>query len=214
MKDYSKWMSPNSDSEEILFDLCEKSKVKINDFTAGAVSYEAVINDANEWQKDVDLIILIKKSEYNIHCGDYIQANNQCFLVLFSPEDRNFFWSVKVRKCHSLIRWLNETGSIKEIPFLLDNVINSLGIEMGRVVNLPDEERRILIQRNSDTLKFAKSKRFIFDNRGWKITAIDGLSRENIIVITLLEDTINTYIDNVDECIANFKNEKTSKPGI
>ncbi|EGL20055.1 MULTISPECIES: hypothetical protein [unclassified Paenibacillus] len=204
MKDYSKWMSPNSDSEEIVFDLCEKSKVKINDLSTGSVTYDAIINDANEWQKDVDMIVLIKKTVYEIKTGDYIEIDNTPYIVLFQAEDRDFFWSVRVRKCHSRLKWTNKAGQLIEVPFWLENVTSAVGIESGKIINLPNEERKVTIQFNVDTAQIGKSHRFILDRRAWKVSAIDGLSRANLLTLTLQEVAISSS-DKVEEGIAYNK---------
>jgi hypothetical protein len=101
MKNYSLWMNTNgSEHEEVAYDMCEKSLVTINDSIA---EYECVINDANEWQKKVDVIALFKKSVYLIQIGDFIKQNEKIYLSIFESEDRDFYSSVKMRLCNSTL---------------------------------------------------------------------------------------------------------------
>jgi hypothetical protein len=99
MKDYSRWMNEGSSAEEVVYDLSAKSQIKINNDEA--TLYESIINDANEWQKEVDLIWLIKKSLFTPKHGDYITFNGKKYLSVFVPEERDFFWSSKMRLCNS-----------------------------------------------------------------------------------------------------------------
>lgn len=98
MKDYSRWMTSGEESEDLIYQMAEKSQVTVNDEVS---LYESIINDANEWQKEADIIWLIKKNLYSPVRGDYITYNNQQYLSVFVPEDRDFFWSSKMRLCNS-----------------------------------------------------------------------------------------------------------------
>jgi hypothetical protein len=99
MKDYSKWTNVQSDSLSLMYDLADKEKIVIND---NSVDIECIVNDANEWQKDVDKIFLIKKDVATVYYGDYIKYNNADYLVYFDIEDRDLFWSVKARRCNNI----------------------------------------------------------------------------------------------------------------
>jgi hypothetical protein len=98
MKNYNLWMNSSDDSEEIVYGLTEKSLIKINNSTVG---FECIVNDANEWQKDVDLIWLISKLVYTPSFGDFIEYQSNYYLNVFSPEERETYWSSKARLCNS-----------------------------------------------------------------------------------------------------------------
>ncbi|EGL17485.1 MULTISPECIES: site-specific integrase [unclassified Paenibacillus] len=67
MKNYNNWMIQTSyEPKSTAFDLCEKTKVKIN---GSSEKIECIINDANEWQTDITIILLIRKGVYDIKTG-------------------------------------------------------------------------------------------------------------------------------------------------
>lgn len=98
MKNYNNWMTSSDNSEEIVYDMTEKSLIKINKSNS---NYESIINDANEWQKDVDLIWLIKKPLYTPNFGDFIEYQGYFYLNVYMPEERETYWSSKARLCNS-----------------------------------------------------------------------------------------------------------------
>jgi hypothetical protein len=101
MKNYNLWMTTNgNEHEEIVYDMCEKSLVTVKGSIA---EYECVINDANEWQKNVDVIALFKKSVYLIQIGDFITESDKTYLTIYETEDRDFYSSAKMRLCNSTL---------------------------------------------------------------------------------------------------------------
>jgi hypothetical protein len=98
MKNYNAWMNSSDNSEEIMYDMCEKSLIKINN---SSTEYEIIVNDANEWQKEVDVIWLVKKSIFQPNVGDFIEFQGNKYLSVFVPEERETYWSSKARLCNS-----------------------------------------------------------------------------------------------------------------
>jgi hypothetical protein len=111
MKNYNAWMNSSDNSEEIVYGMADKSLIKINN---SPTAIESIINDANEWQKDVDLIWLISKSHYTPSFGDFIEYQSNFYLNVFPPEERATYWSSKARLCNSTYPIkLNKTKTLK-----------------------------------------------------------------------------------------------------
>lgn len=162
MKNYNNWMTTNfNESEDIVFEMSPKTKVNIN---KSIQEYEAIINDANEWQKNVDEIILIKKDVFNIQFGDYISHDNKVYLIKHLVEDRDFFWSGKIQLCNNTLNI--QTGTTKtqtdtdpmgrpiyeETPTYtnFDAIVKSKSYqsEHNEQINIPDNRLLITIQYN------------------------------------------------------------------
>ena len=194
-------MTTGDNSEEIVYDMSPKTKVTIND---SLVEYDAIINDANEWQKNIDEIILIRKDIFNIEFGDYINHDNKTFLIKHEIEDRDFFWTGKMQLCNNTI--ILQTGTTKTIsgydpmgrPIYAEIPIDSTfpAIVQSRLyltenneqVNIPDGRLHVTVKYN-DTIK----KGMTFTMYGDKYQ-INGIDYSNTIngkgTITLFADMV------------------------
>jgi hypothetical protein len=98
MKNYSQWMNQTDNSEDLVYEMASKDLVKIN---GSETDYEVIINDTNEWQKEVDLIWLVKKNVFIPNIGDYIKYKDLFYLNVHLSEERETYWSSKARLCNS-----------------------------------------------------------------------------------------------------------------
>jgi Bacterial Ig-like domain (group 2). len=142
-----------------------------------------------------------------IEHSDTDYENKKYYLLLKTEHLRGGFDHSIMLKCHGILRWINQYGEIKEIPFTYrSDTVSTYGIENGKFINISNERRNILIPLNEETSQFKKEKRFIFDGRAWKIITKDSIEFDNIIHLILEEDQINTATDNVDLEIADYFN--------
>jgi hypothetical protein len=186
MKNYNTWMNSSDNSEEIVFDMCEKSLIKINNF---ATEYEIIVNDANEWQKDVDVVWLVKKSIFQPNVGDYIEFQGNKYLNVFVPEERETYWSSKGRLCNStypiklnkttVLKGHNTLGKpITQDVYEIDRLEPCI-VETGNYTG--DTDNQLVIPKNtmyitmkyqpSDTIKV--NYEFTMYNNKYKIVDID-----------------------------------------
>lgn len=192
---------PKNASEEIVFNMAEKSVVKINNSTS---DFEGIVNDANEWQKNVDNILLIRKSVYDIQHGDWVTYNSHDYLVIFEPEDRDFFKSAKMRKCNTSLPLSGEPelvdtgetdwrgdpiyeevpGEPIYLPCIVESRVNAEGV--SEAINLP--EGTLLI-----TIPFTEHKDLVRDGsitvygEPYKIYNVDqtqSLNKTGILIIS------------------------------
>ncbi|MFE4571296.1 Ig-like domain-containing protein [Paenibacillus chitinolyticus] len=201
MKNYNNWMIHTSfEAESTAFDLCEKTKVKIN---GSSEKIECIINDANEWQTDITIILLIRKGIYDIKTGDIVDCLGSQYIIHYEVEDRDFFWAAKAKRCTGLLNWIDFSGKIHSAAYAFKNdTTSNFGLTEGLMISTGNERRQIIIQLNKDTKQLNKTKRFILDERAWKITSFDRL-QNGLIFIVLQEDEISTN-DNLDLEIADY----------
>lgn len=182
MKDYNDWyIAATSNHEEKVFDMCNKSQVKINSST---IFYECIINDANEWQENVDAIILIKKSVYsNLKSGDIITSGNENYIVFFKPEDRDFFWSAKMRLCNNTLSFY-KNGILSQLIKLPCIVFDgSITDDDGKFMILPDNQIIVKCPNIEETEIFTSGFRFILGKNVYKIIA----EPQDVVEIGLLK---------------------------
>jgi hypothetical protein len=139
-----------------------------------------------------------------LNYGDYILWQGDYWLVLQVDNMGDVYQRGYMQKCLSSLKWLDENGEVKEAWFTYKtDSSRGLGLEQGKVMLLPNERRYIFLQNNSDTVKLEKGKRFIFDNRSWRVTSIDRLNT-GLIYFELEEFDINPASDNVVLRIADY----------
>jgi hypothetical protein len=186
MKNYNTWMNSSDNSEEIVFDMCEKSLIKINN---SSTEYEIIVNDANEWQKEVDVIWLVKKTIFQPNVGDFIEFEGNKYLNVYISEERETYWSSKARLCNStypiklnkttVLKGHNQLGKpIKEEVYEIDRLEPCI-VETGNYTS--DTDKQLVIPRNTMyiTMKYQPSDTLVVNyeftmyNNKYKIVDID-----------------------------------------
>lgn len=185
MRDYkSLYVPPESNSEEIVFDKCEKTQVKINGSTD---NYNCIMNDANEWQTDVDMIFLVKKSDYsNLKTGYTftVSDSGKSYITFFDTEDRDFFTSAKCRLCTHTLSVIKNTISLA-IPCIVSKQL-TWGLEDTRFFQLPSNQIYVTIPNTSDTQLIDYNDVFQIGNRSkFEVIAIDDVTKGGLIVLTM-----------------------------
>jgi hypothetical protein len=103
------------------------------------------------------------------------------------------------------LKWLDSNGLQKEryFTFKSDSSTN-FGVQDGRIMTLGNERRNLMAPLDDDTKLIGKDKRFIFDGRAWKVSSVDRISVDGLIILTVDEDEIRPSIDNVELGVANY----------
>lgn len=157
----------------------------------------------NSDSKDLKNFAVPFDSEFSL--GDTIHWKDSYWLAIHFDEMSEVYKRGILRKCLSTLKWLNESGEVKETWFTYSGESTSnFGVDEGRFIVLDKDRRQIIIKNNKDTSKdIDNDSRFIFDDRAWKVTSIDKLE-ENLMYLVLNADQINTAKDNVELRIANY----------
>lgn len=149
------------------------------------------------------------KREDNIKAGDIVEfahssdRNLDTYILMKAVETRESFDLSIMQKANGTLKWLDPDGAIKETPFTLKFTPAINPLESDQIMLLSKERRTILVQANEDTKEIKKDKRFIFDDRCWKVIGYNGLT-DGLLEISLEEDQIDTSVDNLTERIADY----------
>lgn len=147
---------------------------------------------------------IISQFDNPINAGDTITWNSEKWLIIVKDDMTDIYHKGTISKCQSSIKWLDSNGYQKETYFTFrsDNLTN-FGLDEGRIIDSGNERRHILIPSNVDTRKIKKNKRFVIDERVWKVTAVDRL-KKGLVYLVLQEDDINEAVDRIDLGIADY----------
>lgn len=199
------------DSNKNMFELLLKNEI------ANSPSYYEVFIDGSTIPTGVRIVssekdlerTLLSLNGSNVKLGAIIEWQNQNWLVVEHISVDGVYLKSKMKLCPSTLKWLDSQGNVKETPFTLkSSPSSSYGLEEDKIMILSNERRTILVQSNADTQQIKKGKRFIFDDRAWKVIGYNGLN-EGILELTLEEDQINTATDNVELRIADYAPSST-----
>lgn len=151
---------------------------------------------------------IISRPSESFKDGDLVVWGDDTWIITECDPREDIYSKGLLLLCNSTLKWLDKQGKIKEVPFAItnDNLTN-FGVDFGRLISLPDERRNIVIPSNPDTDMIDKNDRFIFDERAWKVTAINKLNT-GLNYMTLNEDLIDESTDNLTLRIANYFNNK------
>jgi hypothetical protein len=191
----------------------ESTKLAItNSFTNSPFYYQVAIDNSSvpidtqivDDSQTRDEKILTTPYETLISLGNILTWKTDKWIVIHFDEMSEIYKRCKIRKCLSTLKWLREDGEIQEVDFTYrSQAATNFGITDDRVLTLGNERRQLIIPSNVETLKIKKDRRFIFDERCWKVTAMDKLDI-GVIYITLEENEINPAVDRVDLRIADY----------
>lgn len=163
--------------------------------------YDLQITDNSDAKDTKDFIAPFHSS---IIAGRTVEWKNDKWIVIHYDENSEVYKSGILRKCLSTLKWIDSVGDVQETWFTYTTTaLSNFGIQDGKIINLDNERRQLTIQNNEHTSPFAKGRRFIFDDRAWKISAIDRLE-DNLIYLVLDADAIDPSKDNVELRIADY----------
>ncbi|MGG1663089.1 Ig-like domain-containing protein [Brevibacillus sp. NRS-1366] len=146
---------------------------------------------------------VLSKPDELINMGSLIEWNTSYWLVVEKEPNEELHSNCNMKKCESSLKWLNSEGEIKEAPFTRKFNSSAYPLQDDRFMILSKERRVILVQSNKDTKLIKKDRRFIFDERCWKVIGYDGLV-EGLLELTLEEDQFHDTLDNVELRIAEY----------
>lgn len=152
----------------------------------------------------------------NFNTGDIVEFamvpdDYKTYLILNKVQTRDNYDLSIMQAADGTIRWLNAEGTIKETPFVLKSSPTGSALQEDKIMILSKERRNILVQSNDDTKEIKHDKRFIFDERVWKVVGFNGLTK-GILDLTLEEDVLNSAVDNMDLRIANYNPKEGYDP--
>jgi hypothetical protein len=140
-----------------------------------------------------------------LHNGDIIDWQGSQWLNILTDNMSDIYFRGTLRRCVGSLKWIDSQGQIKSHPFTFKaDTATNFGVTDGKVMTLGNERRILIAPLNDDTRTLGKDKRFIFDDRAWRVTAIDRISVDGLMILTVDEVTSNLAVDNFELEIADY----------
>jgi hypothetical protein len=150
---------------------------------------------------------------HNLRNGEIIEWQAQQWINIISDNMSDIYYRGTLKRCVGQLKWVDSDGSTKHHPFTFkSDTATNFGVSDGKVMTLGNERRILIAPLNDDTRTISKDKRFIFDGRAWIVTAIDRISVDGLIIVTVDENLLSKENDNLELEIADYYNNITTPP--
>lgn len=137
--------------------------------------------------------------------GDIVEWQNNKWINILTDNVSDVYSRGVLRPCHGQLKWIDNEGETKERYFTFkSDPATNFGVDEGLVITLGNERRNLLVGFDDATEHLRKDRRFIFDSRAWKITALDNISTQGFSVISVQEDLLDPAKDNLELGIADY----------
>lgn len=164
----------------------------------GDINQEVWITDDGDIREQKNIAAL----NYPLKMGDLVTWKDKTWLCNH-VDDMEIYHRGVILVCYSALKWLDDQGEIQETPFSFKSDTSSnFGIQEGRILMMPNERRQITVQKNNETERIKKNRRFIIDGRAWKTVGINRLI-DGLINLTLEEQDL-IPADNLELGIADY----------
>lgn len=160
-----------------------------------------------------------------LKCGQYVKHDGAFWMVSALPDNNRIYEKAVLWKCKHAIRFISPlTGKVVKYPVYSTNSTQyGTGEAEKTHMNVGEDQHLIYIPYNEETILLDDRFRFIMDKRldkptAYRITRVDPVSyavgderiEDGLIQWAVLEDQLNTEVDNLDLMVADYY---TKKPG-
>lgn len=146
------------------------------------------------------------KKEDNVKIGDFIYWDDTIWLTFMKTKDTiDAYDKFEALECKHKIKWVDNEGAFNEIPVFLiaqvdEKIKGNFRTWNNMITPQPNKYLEIITSRKNIKL----GQKFILDNTAWFVVESDYLSVKNILYLSLTEDKIDRYCDDVENNLANF----------
>jgi len=136
----------------------------------------------------------------SVESGYYVNKTRtkETYIIETLTENKFLFEDTFVRKCNSLLNWVDSNGKINSYPCVrTENSVTDLGTSENKYMVIPNRENKITVQSNKFTklIRERDGVRFIFDEKCFLLHDIEREIYDGLVILMLEEDEINFETD-------------------
>ena len=154
------------------------------------IDYDAWIYTKNSHKEIIskkDIIFAPNTPSNIVASGQFIRPQRQGGIFLTTSIDKQYSDKLKaeIMECNFNLEFINDVGKQLSIPCVLKS--EASGTDGGKYVTIGKNQRMVIIQRNDETLKFARDDEFIIDGITYRIRDINSVENPGILYIEFTE---------------------------
>ena len=174
-------------------------------------SFKAGVQDNKQDDSLLSKIFLISLDE-NVEEGNIIDWNSDKWIVI-RKEKKSFeaYHKVIALRCNYTLKWVNIFGILEEQPAYIFGSGNTKIEESFKTWNgiySPKIENLLMVI--TPFIHIPLEQRFIIRDNAWKLQKKDLISTNGILYLTLGEDRIDNFNDDIENQVANNNNLNSS----
>ena len=135
--------------------------------------------------------------------GDYVLWDGLYWLILNDYADKDIQDRVEIRRCRVGLNWKDGVDTITYWAVDKIQSESSHTESIKKSINQSDGDRRLYLQKNTDTLKLTTGTRFIIGGNAYSTTLIENVDYENVLSVYMRWEEINTVEDDLVNDVAN-----------
>jgi len=176
-------------------------------------TYKVIIRESSSYKQNVPVKKIILKPystvDSDIKQGDYVSYYINGVLthsLVLSLDTQYKFNSVgRIAYSNNTLKWINEYGVLRNVVCVFNNP-NTSGstISESKYIDLITKDKCLFVQKNAETLEIETGNRFIFGKSVFKVGHIDDYSINNIYIMYIELDELNSEVDNFTLGIADY----------
>ena len=189
------------DFKNFLISSPDAIKVKINNEKETKV---ATILEKEKETESKRYFLCDKADEIKV--GDFIYWEDSIWLLFLKTRKTiNVYDKFEGLECKHNISWIDSYGKIQASPCYLvaqtDNTIKTNFRTWNNMITpQPNKNLEIITSKKDIEL----GQKFLIDDTAWFVVETDYISVKNIIYLSLTEDKIDNYNDNLEKQLANY----------
>lgn len=148
---------------------------------------------------------LADKSE-NLKIGDFLYWDDTVWILLKKEKDTiDAYDKFEGLECRHEIKWIDKYGVLQSVPCYLvaqadEKVKANFRTWNNMITPQPNKYMEIITARKDISL----AQRFLIDETAWLVVESDYISVKGILYLSLTEDKVDVYEDDVKEDIADI----------
>lgn len=200
------------DNTTTVYTVEEESELRDFNFNEIEVRVNHVIDEVTTGRKNGDDFrkIIFKSLKHNTEQGRYYKFDNNYWLTTFNDEYNSVVKSIIVRRCNNFAKYVSPLdGSIISIPCILDYTASSPSPQVSTDIITPNNHIVMIIQGNEKTIEWMVNKRFIFNQRPYKITGYNNYMQNNYVDANAQLLYFDLFLDEIhadDDLVNNVAN--------
>ena len=149
----------------------------------------------------------LASKEDSLRIGDFLYWDDTIWLLLKKEKDTiDAYDKFEGLECRHSIKWIDKFGVLQEVPCYLvaqtDEKVKANFRTWNRMITpQPNKYLEIITSRKDISL----AQKFLVDETAWSVVETDYISVKGVIYLSLVEEKLDRYQDDIENNIANIE---------
>jgi hypothetical protein len=177
-------------------------EVTVND-SVDLIRVGTILEKENETE---NIRYFLSRTSDHLQVGDFIHWQGTTWLLYMKTLDViTAYDKFEAVRCSHTLSWINSSGILKTVPVYLvaqtdEKIKSNFRTWNNMITPQPNKFMSVMTTRRDIEL----GQKFLVDGTAWYVVESDYISVPNILYLSLTEDKVDMYIDDIENNIANI----------